>query len=79
MSTTPSDAWRDAGLDAPDDTTSLGEESSTAEVPVTEPGADQDEYRPATPRPDLDGEAAEADVAEQASVVPLPEEDPDAV
>lgn len=76
MSTTPSDAWRDAGLEAPDDTTNLVEESST---PPATPEHEQetDEYRPTTPRPDLDGEAAEADVAEQASVVPTPDDDPD--
>jgi hypothetical protein len=76
MSTTPSDAWRDAGLETPDDTTSLVEESAAAGT-APEHEAEADEYRPATPRPDLDGEAAEADVAEQASAVPTPEEGPD--
>lgn len=76
MSTTPSDAWRDAGLEAPDETTSLVEEARATD-PVPDHEAETDEYRPDTPRPDLDGEAAEADVAEQASVVPTPDEDPD--
>ncbi|WP_277209049.1 hypothetical protein [Isoptericola croceus] len=74
MSTTPSDAWRDAGLEVPDETTSLVEESSTSPAaPAHE--AETDEYRPATPRPDLEGEASEADVAEQASAVPTPDDD----
>jgi hypothetical protein len=71
MSTVPgSESWHDAGLDTPDDDTprSLVEEE-------TRPGAPDDEepedYEPATPRPDLEGEADEADVVEQASVVPL--------
>lgn len=77
MSTTPSDAWRDAGLEAPDDTTSLVEEA-TSPPGLPEHEAEADDYRPGTPRPDLDGEAAEADVAEQASVLPVPDDDVDA-
>ncbi|GAA4717768.1 hypothetical protein GCM10023216_02330 [Isoptericola chiayiensis] len=75
MSTTPSDAWRDAGLDAPDDSTSLAEElSGPASTPT--PEHDAEEYHPGTPRPDLEGSADEADVVEQAGEVPL--DDPDA-
>lgn len=76
MSTTPSDAWRDAGLEAPDDTTNLVEESSTPPA-IPEHEEETEEYHPATPRPDLEGEAAEADVVEQASVVPTPDDDLD--
>jgi hypothetical protein len=76
MTTTPYDAWRDAGLEEPDEVTSLVEESGRAGTPTGRP--DAEEYRPATPRPDLDGSADEADVAEQASAVPDGPDDPDA-
>lgn len=69
MSTLPGpDSWRDAGLDPPED----------AEVDATH---DPDEYVPDAPRPDNDGDAAEADVVEQALDVPAEadeEEIPDA-
>lgn len=62
MSTTPDDAWADAGLIPPED----------AEVPeprrITVPV--EPEHQPAAPRPDLRGEAAEPDVVEQALDVP---------
>ncbi|WP_402464318.1 hypothetical protein [Isoptericola aurantiacus] len=74
MSTTPSDSWRDAGLEAPDDTTSLVDE---ADRPPTPPGrgGEAEDYHPGPARPDLDGTADEADVAEQAGEVP--DDDPD--
>ena len=81
MSTVPgAEAWRDAGLVTPDDVpTNLVEEKSQGE-PTPSP-EDAEDYTPGTPRPDLDGEAAEADVVEQAAVVPVGEggdEDADA-
>jgi hypothetical protein len=71
MSTTPADAWRDAGLEEPDETTSLLDEVTTPR-----PVEDVEDYRPDTARPDLDGSADEADVVEQAAVVPEEPEDP---
>ena len=86
------DAWRDAGVDEPDlrerevraidpddagnpDTENLLEEALAGGRPPANP-ATAEEYRPGTPRPDLDGTADEADVAEQADEVPgLDEED----
>ncbi|WP_418277584.1 hypothetical protein ACNHYB_06425 [Isoptericola jiangsuensis] len=73
MSTTPSDAWRDAGLEAPEETTSL-----TEEVTSPRPAAGQEDHVPGSPRPDLDGSADEADVAEQAAAVPDDPDDPGA-
>lgn len=77
MSTVPGDdAARDAGL--------LGQEPSTLIEAVEADLAggsggprDPEDYQPAPPRPDLDGTADEADVVEQAAVVPLPAEGPD--
>jgi len=77
MSTVPDDAWRDAGLQGPDDTTSLVEEAEAPDDAAPEPAA-AEEYRPRHARPDLDGEAAEADVVEQSQEVPGPD-DPEAV
>lgn len=76
MSTVPgTDSWRDAGLVTPDDDApkNLVEEELT---PPDAPGDtdDVEDYSPRTPRPDLDGAADEADVVEQASVVPLGED-----
>ncbi|MBE7700079.1 hypothetical protein H9623_07135 [Oerskovia sp. Sa1BUA8] len=75
MSTVPgTESWRDAGLVTPDDDDpkNLVEEELTP--PATPSGTDDPEdYSPRTPRPDLDGEADEADVVEQAAVVPLDE------
>ncbi|WP_265520919.1 hypothetical protein [Oerskovia flava] len=73
MSTVPGhDAWRDAGLTEPaDDVVNLVEEVDERGSAVPDRAADAaEEYRPHTPRPDLDGEADEADVVEQASAVP---------
>ncbi len=66
MSTVPGqDAWRDAGLvDQQDDIVSLVEEVTTA---AQAPATDREGYRPGTPRPDLVGDADEADVVEQAA------------
>ncbi|PFG42520.1 hypothetical protein ATJ88_1182 [Isoptericola jiangsuensis] len=75
MTTTPSDAWRDAGLEEPDEVTSLVDEAERDTTPPR--GPDTEEYRPRTARPDLDGSADEADVAEQASDVPDGSDDPD--
>ena len=62
MSTTPGpESWRDAGLSEP---------------PLAQPGdvpEEAEDYVPPQPRPDREGAAEEADVAEQASDVP---EDP---
>ncbi|MFF3062975.1 hypothetical protein ACFVQ3_00315 [Oerskovia sp. NPDC057915] len=77
MSTVPgTDSWRDAGLVAPDDDApkNLVEEELTPPVESSD-ADDAEDYSPRTPRPDLDGEADEADVVEQASVVPLDEGD----
>ncbi|MEU2199642.1 hypothetical protein [Isoptericola sp. NPDC019482] len=73
MSTAPDDAWRDAGLENPDDTTSLVEDALTDDAEtgdVAEAGDRVEEYKPRHARPDLDGEAAEADVVEQSQEVP---------
>ena len=74
MSTVPgTESWRDAGLATPDDDTP----KNLVEEELTPPGApdadDVEDYSPRTPRPDLDGEADEADVVEQAAAVPLDE------
>lgn len=59
MSTVPGpESWEDAGL---------------AEPPLARPveiPPEPEEYLPPEPRPDLAGEAEEADVAEQATEVP---------
>ncbi|MFE5335473.1 hypothetical protein ACFQ8E_06100 [Isoptericola sp. NPDC056573] len=73
MSTAPDDAWRDAGLESPDDTTSLVEDALTDDAQGGEDaaaGGRAEEYKPRHARPDLDGEAAEADVVEQSQEVP---------
>lgn len=73
MSTVPDDAWRDAGLEGVEDTTSLVEEvASPGEAPE-----ETEEYKPRTARPDLAGEANEADVVEQSQVVPETGDEPD--
>ncbi|MDO8148202.1 hypothetical protein Q6350_07120 [Isoptericola sp. b515] len=74
MSTTPNDAWRDAGLETPDDTTSLVEEAG---APPAQPQheAEVEDYHPGFPRPDLEGSANEADVVEQD--IEVPSDDPD--
>ncbi|GAB6938510.1 hypothetical protein ACQP60_02175 [Isoptericola variabilis] len=73
MSTAPDDAWRDAGLESPDDTTSLVEDALTDDAQGGEDEAPEvraEEYKPRHARPDLAGEAAEADVVEQSQEVP---------
>lgn len=85
------DAWRDTGMTEPDrldreareldpdeedtdDAANLLEEALRSGRPAVGPESAED-YQPSTPRPDLEGEAAEADVAEQADVVPGLDED----
>ena len=77
MSTVPGDdAWQDAGLvDQDEDAVSLVEEVESDDDGVEDAEHESDEYQPRTPRPDLDGEANEADVVEQASAVPGHEDD----
>lgn len=77
MSTVPrNDAWRDAGLAEPDDeVVSLVEEVEDPGPGVEDTEHEIDEYTPRTPRPDLEGEANEADVVEQASTVPTDDDD----
>ena len=81
MSTVPGDAWRDAGLETPDDT--ANPDDTTSLIEETQGSGDDappapEEYRPRHARPDLAGEAAEADVVEQAQEVPEgPEGDAD--
>ena len=70
MSTVPGpDAWRDAGLVPvePEEPRRLGDEdAATDEAPE-----DPEEYAPDFPRADLDDRAAEADVVEQDTEVPV--------
>ncbi|ACZ30032.1 hypothetical protein Xcel_1001 [Xylanimonas cellulosilytica DSM 15894] len=91
MSTLPGrDAWRDAGLAEPDrhdreareldpddlpidDAANLLEEALAGGTAVSADSAE--EYRPGVARPDLSGQADEADVAEQAEEVPGLDED----
>ena len=82
MSTLPGDdALRDAGLTGPeiDDTVNLTEEADRtaagADVQTAETADVIEEYRPGTPRPDLAGEADEADVIEQSWTVPVDDDD----
>ncbi len=72
MSTVPGhESWRDAGLERPE----------TTDLPEIEPGPDGPDdpdnaeggYVPADPRPDLDGHADPADVAEQHVDLPVDE------
>lgn len=66
MSTIPGrDAWRDAGLERPDD----------VDPPESPDDPTEGGYAPADPRPDLDGLADPADVAEQRAEVPDEEDD----
>lgn len=77
MSTVPGDdAWRDASLvEQDEDVVSLAEESQDDGPGVDDTEHESDEYRPRTARPDLHGEADEADVVDQASAVPGQEDD----
>ena len=58
-----------------DEVVSLVEESEDAGPGVDDAEHEGDEYRPRTARPDLEGEANEADVVEQASAVPGEDDD----
>lgn len=72
MSTVPGpDAWRDAGLVPvePDEPLRLGDEQADPKEP-----ADPEEYEPGFPRADLEGKAAEGDVVDQDTEVPLDDE-----
>lgn len=73
MSTVPGEqSWRDAGLVDPDahEPVNLVDEAQS-------PSADSgEEYHPGTARPDLSDQASEADVADQAVVVPDSPEEP---
>lgn len=66
MSTVPGEStWVDAGLiplDGDEEPPRIDDEQADADEP--------DEHRPAEPRPDLRGEAAEHDVVEQLIEVP---------
>ena len=82
MSTLPGDdALRDAGLTGPeiDEAVNLAEEVTRAanhDVPQVEDDLVViEEYLPGTPRPDLAGEADEADVIEQSWTVPSDDDD----
>jgi hypothetical protein len=66
MSTLPGhDAWRDAGLIDQE-----GEIVSLVEEHTIPPDPDPTEYHPGTARPDVTGDADEADVVEQAALAP---------
>jgi len=76
MSTTPGDdTLRDAGL-LPDDAVTRDDVDHLTHRRFPEPDAlDEADYEPDASRPDLDGEADEADVVEQADEVPADEDD----
>lgn len=79
------DAWRDAGVTEPDqherevreldpDDTPSDDAANLLEEALRGTGSDvsadsAEDYQPATPRPDLEDKAAEADVADQADEV----------
>lgn len=67
MTTSPED-WV-AGLAEPD------ERAPASPLLDDDEGGSGEDYHPGTPRPDLDDEAAEADVVEQAYDVPVPDDD----
>ena len=66
------DTWRDAGLAPvdPDGARSLADRDDP-DADTTDP----EEYRPGFARADRDGRADEADVVEQATEVPDPDDD----
>lgn len=73
MSTLPGpDAWRDAGLVPvePDEPKRLGDDEAAPDE------HDPEEYAPRFARPDLEDRAAEADVVDQDTEVPV-EDEPD--
>ncbi|RMI09025.1 hypothetical protein [Cellulomonas triticagri] len=66
MSTVPGDrTWQDAGLVEP----------ALTDLPEVPADDDRDTPAPDDPRPDLEGEADPADVAEQRAAVPEDERD----
>lgn len=69
MSTDPVAGWDDAGLEpaVPGEPVDLLQDEAT-------PPRDPEEYRPTIARPDADGAASEADVADQAVEVALEED-----
>lgn len=75
MSTVPGhDSLRDAGLEGADPF----EPVNLVEDVTTDPQSaevEPEEYRPGNPRPDTEDSADEADVVEQAAVVPIADED----
>ncbi len=74
MSTVPGpQSWRDAGL-APVDTQEPLRLTDVDADDVPD-GRDAEEYAPPPARADLEGQAEEADVVEQAQEVPLDDED----
>lgn len=78
MSTVPGpQSWSDAGLVPVDPEEPLRlTDTDEGDAPDER---DAEEYAPAVPRADLEGEADEADVVDQAAEVPLDEdEEPDA-
>ncbi|UFU05232.1 hypothetical protein [Ruania halotolerans] len=86
MSTRPgTESWRDAGVIAPEvdeaervePVVSEGPTDLVQEADEREPSDTGEDYHPHTPRPDLSGTADEADVADQAVVLPSDESDPD--
>ncbi|MEP7763408.1 hypothetical protein [Sanguibacter sp. 25GB23B1] len=81
MSTVPGDdALRDAGIISHDldEAVNLVDEIERPLVPAhVETAAVPEDYDPGTARPDLAGGADEADVLDQAWVVPVDEEDVD--
>lgn len=77
MSTRPGpDSWEDTGLlDEPDhEPVNLVQEAED-----DEPRGRGEDYQPRTARPDRDGQADEADVADQAVIVPEDDDEEDDV
>jgi len=67
MSTLPGeDAWRDTGLDGPEPS-GVVDLMRTADAPQDE----GEDYSPGVPRADVEGDATEADVVDQAILVEL--------
>ena len=69
--TAPSEDWRDTGLAEPDELDPANPLLASEEA---EPGED---YHPGAGRPDLDDQASEADVVEQAYEVDVGDDDED--
>ena len=76
MSTLPGkDAWRDAGIEPVEQEVPASIVDDEDEDVRQEP--DPEEYTPGFPRGDRDGQAAEADVVEQAIEVPVDDDSDD--